>query len=128
MEFTIIAQSPRQMRGLIGLWFGIAGIGYIISTNFHLPFQYLNSASLDCRFYYFVAKTVYILVIFISFLLIAKHYKLRVRNNIVPVHQIAEEYYERYINQSDEYTSRKYHNSNYGTFAEIQSSEELDTK
>ena len=128
LEFTI-AQSPRQMRGLmIGLWFGITGIGYIISTNFHLPFQYLNSASLDCRFYYFVAKTVCILVIFISFLLITKQYKLRVRNNIVPVHQIAEEYYERYINQSDEYTSRKYHNSNYGTFAEIQSSEELDTK
>ena len=33
----------------------------------------------------------------------AKRYKLRSRDNIVPVHQIAEEYYERYFNQSEEY-------------------------
>ena len=33
----------------------------------------------------------------------AKRYKLRSRDNIVPVHQIAEEHYERYFNQSEEY-------------------------
>ena len=42
-----------------------------------------------------------ILLILVAFLCLAKHYTLRVRENIVPVYQIAEEYYERYMEQSE---------------------------
>ena len=33
----------------------------------------------------------------------ANCYKLRTRDNIVPVHHITEEHYERYFNQSEKY-------------------------
>ena len=37
----------------------------------------------------------------VVFLCLKKHCKLRVRENIVPVYQIAEEYCERYMEQSE---------------------------
>ena len=54
-----------------------------------------------CTFYFFLVKSMLILLILVAFLCLAKHYKLRVRENIVPVYQIAEEYYERYMVQSE---------------------------
>ena len=39
----------------------------------------------------------------IVFLILAKHYKFQVRENEVNIHLIAEEHYERYIEQEVEY-------------------------
>ena len=49
--------------------------------------------------YYYVLKSVIILIIFIIFLILAKRYKFRVRDNEINVHLIAEEHYERYLDQ-----------------------------
>ena len=53
--------------------------------------------------YYQVLKSVIILVILIIFLILAKRYKFRVRENEINVHLIAEEHYERYLDQEVEY-------------------------
>ena len=44
-----------------------------------------------------------ILIILVVFVILAKHYKLRVRENEVNIYMIVEEHYERYIEQEVEY-------------------------
>ena len=101
LEF-VIAQSPTNMRGfIVGMWYGAIGVGEVIIMNFYRPFVYIHADPFGCIFYYFLAKSMLILLILVAFLCLAKHYKLRVRENIVPVYQIAEEYYERYMEQSE---------------------------
>ena len=102
LEFTI-AQSPHDMRGfMIGLWYAGFGIGYVISINGKYPFK--CEGDVICQnLYYFVFKSMIIFVILIVYLVLAKRYKLRVRENEVNVHLIAEEHYDRYIEQEVEY-------------------------
>ena len=91
LEF-IVAQSPKQMRGLmVGLWYAAYGFGELINSNFYLLFSIVSS-SFRCVIYMYSANSLCILLILIAFLFLAKRYKLRVRENIVPVHQIAEEH------------------------------------
>ena len=102
LEFTI-AQCPHKMRGfLIGLWNAALGIGNLINYNAKYPFS--CQGEIHCQsLYYHVLKSVIILIILIIFLILAKRYKFRVRENEVNVHMIAEEHYERYLDQEVEY-------------------------
>ena len=103
LEFTV-AQSPMGMRGLVvGLWYAALGFGLLVGTNLYRVFLYIESVTFGCGFYYFCAKGGCILILLIVFLFLSKHYKLRVRENIVPIHQIAEEHIERYIDQREEF-------------------------
>ena len=102
LEFTI-AQSPLEMRGLmIGLWFAAYGLGYAINISGKYSFK-CKSDVICQNLYYYVFKSVVFLIIMIMFLVLAKRYKLRVRENKVNIHLIAEEHYERYIEQKVEY-------------------------
>ena len=97
LEFTV-AQSPRQMRGLmVGLWYAALSIGGLINDNIYLAFSPIKSKSLGCLFYYYLVVFVCILLILILYVIIAKRYKVRVREYIVPVYQIAEKHIEKYI-------------------------------
>ena len=103
LEFTV-AQCPMRMRGLVvGLWYAALGFGLLVGTNLYRVFLYIESVTFGCGFYYFCAKGGCILILLIVFLFLSKHYKLRVRENIVPIHQIAEEHIERYIDQREEF-------------------------
>ena len=110
LEFSV-AQSPRQMRGLmVGLCYAIYGIGRLLSINLSWLLVYFEFLSHGCTFYYHLGNTLSIIVSLILFLIFAKHYKLRVRNDIYPVHQIATEHYERYLDQQEEH-ERMYYGS-----------------
>ena len=102
LEFTI-AQSPHEMKGLmVGMWFASYGFGYA----FNIIGMYLFKCEDDiiCQsLFYYVYISVVVLIILIVFLVLAKRYKLRVRENEVNIHVIAEEHYERYIEQEVEY-------------------------
>ena len=88
MEFTI-AQSPMNMRGLmIGLWYTTYGVCLIINNYFYAPFMYLKSTPLGCDFYYFLAKSIVVVFVLVIFLVLAKRYKLRIRENVVNIHEI----------------------------------------
>ena len=102
LEFTI-AQSPHEMRGLmVGLLYASFGIGYIIAINGKYPFKCEND--IICQsLYYFIFKSLTIVFIIILFLVLAKRYQLRVRENEVNIHFIAEEHHERYIKQEEDY-------------------------
>ena len=104
LAFTI-AQSPHEMRGLmVGLWYAARGVGYVISINSKYLFSCKQEAICQ-NVYYFIAKSVIILIILIVFLVLAKRYKLRVRENEVNIHLIAEEHYEKYMDQEEEYNN-----------------------
>ena len=102
LEFTI-AQSPHKMRGfMVGMWYAAFGFGYAINNFGKYPF--------DCKrdnnclnLYYFIFKSVVVLIILIIFAVLAKCYKLRVRENEVNIHWITEEHYQRYMEQEVEY-------------------------
>ena len=98
LAFTI-AQSPHEMRGLmVGLWYAARGVGYVINVNSKYLFACEDEK--NCQsLYYFIFMSVIILIILIVFLVLAKCYKLRVRENEVNIHLIAEEHYERYMDQ-----------------------------
>ena len=102
LEFTI-AQCPHEMRGfLVGLWYAADGFGGFINVSG----KYLFSCQGErhCQsLYYYVLKSVIILIILIMFLILAKCYKFRVRENEVNIHLITEEHYERYLDQEVQY-------------------------
>ena len=101
-EFTI-AQSPIQMRGMmVGMWFACLGVGYLININTRYPFGCHNN-SLCPSFYYYITRSVVIFIILLVFIVLAKWYKFRVRENEVNIVQIVDEHYERYLNQEEEY-------------------------
>ena len=102
LEFTI-AQCPHKMRGfLVGLWNAALGLGDLLNYNGKYPFS--CQEEIHCQsLYYHVLKSVIILIIVIIFLILAKRYKFRVRENEVNIHLIAEEHYERYLDQEVEY-------------------------
>ena len=103
LEFTV-AQSPKSMRGfMVGIRYATIGLAVVVSMFFKTPFKYLDSAPLGCGFYYFLSKTVLIFIILVMFILLAKRYKLRVRDNETNVYQIVDEHFERFLRQSDEY-------------------------
>ena len=104
LEFTI-AQSPHEMRGfMVGMWFAAFAIGLAVNMNGKFPFKCEDDIICQNLFYY-VYKSVIIVIILIVFVILAKRYKLRVRENEVNIHMIAEEHYERYIEQ--EYSTGK---------------------
>ena len=104
LEFTI-AQSPHEMRGLlVGLWYAARGVGYIFTMNSKYLFE--CEKEITCQsVYYYIVKSVLGLIILIVFIILAKRYKLRVRENEINVHLIAEEHYERYMDQEVEYNN-----------------------
>ena len=95
LEFTI-AQSPEHMRGMmVGLCYGLLGIGNVFNVIlFYFPSPW----------YYYILKCVITLIVLIVFLILAKRYKYRVRENEVNIVQIVDEHYQRYMEQEEEHT------------------------
>ena len=100
LEFTI-AQSPHEMRGfVIGLWYAAFGLGYSISIGTKYSFSCNTKGDIICQnYYYYLCKSVIVLVTLVIFLVLSKRYKLRVRENEVNIHWIVEENYQKYMDQ-----------------------------
>ena len=101
----VIAQSPCEMKGfLFGICFSFNGIAKIFGMNLYHPFQFLPvSIPISCGFYYYLTQSLLLSLLFIIFLILSKQYKLRMRNNPVNIHMIAETHITAYINQEEEY-------------------------
>ena len=103
LEFTV-AQSPVHMRGvMVGLWYVASwGLGPLINIILKFPFN-CESQYICTSFYYYITKSVLVLIILIVFVILAKHYKYRVRENEVNIVQIVDNHYQRYINQREQF-------------------------
>ena len=103
LEFAV-AQSPKQVRGLmVGLCYATYSIGRVVHNGLSFVFISSKLHSRGCISYYIIGNFILIVFTLIFYVMFANCYKLRSRDNIVPVHEIAEEHYERYFNQSEEY-------------------------
>ena len=104
LEF-IIAQSPCEMKGfLFGLPCAFFGIARLIGHNLYRPFKLLPTRiPLSCGFYYYLTQTLLLSLVFIVFVILYKQYKLRMRNNPINIHMIAETHITAYIDQEEEY-------------------------
>ena len=104
-----VAQSPVNMRGLmVGLWFGAIFVSVILYYLIYILFAQLHS---HCSLYYHMTMTVCALLTTIIYCILARRYKLRVRNEVINIHHIVATTYDRYIQQSHEY---KQHNRSNG--------------
>ena len=100
----VVAQAPNRMRGIMmGLMMTGIGIGILTSYFLAQIFQYFQTASPSCVFYYYLVLSLLLLLILIVFVILAKRYKLRERERHVNIQAIVEEYNERYFEQEDEY-------------------------
>ena len=103
VEFTV-AQSPVDMRGvMVGLWYATScGLGFLISAMLKFPFN-CESQYICTSFYYYITKSVLVLITLIAFVILAKRYKYRVRENEVNIVQIVDDHYQRYMDQEEQY-------------------------
>ena len=84
----IIAQTPGHMRGMmIGMWLASIGIGTFLNVNLKYPFG-CHNVHLCTSYYYYLTKAVLVLIILIAFIVLAKYYKYRVRDNEFKYHPV----------------------------------------
>ena len=106
LEF-IVAQSPSRMRGLmVGIWYASGGFLQLVMKNSFFVFLFvkpLQRAIPSCMTYYYVTKIAFLSLVFLIFIRLAYKYQMRQREVVVNIHNIAEEHYERYIDQEEEY-------------------------
>uniref|UniRef100_A0A1X7U2M7 Major facilitator superfamily (MFS) profile domain-containing protein n=2 Tax=Amphimedon queenslandica TaxID=400682 RepID=A0A1X7U2M7_AMPQE len=105
LEFTV-AQSPVHMRGvMVGLWY-VASCGISFLINIFVKFLFNCESQYICTsFYYYITKSVLVLIILIVFVILAKRYKHRVRENEVNIVQIVDDHYQRYMNLRQQFGS-----------------------
>ena len=63
----------------------------------------MSMATPSCGFYYYLVLSILQILSLVLFTIIAKRYKLRERERHVNIQAIAEEHYERYFDQEEEY-------------------------
>ena len=105
LEFTI-AQSPVHMRGvMVGIWSAAIGFGYLFNINIKYLFGCYN-CYLCTNCYYYLTKAFLVFVVLTFFVILAKRYKYRVRENEVNIHQIVDDHYQKYMEQEEEYNAQ----------------------
>ena len=102
LEFAV-AQSPVHSRGvMVGVWYASWEVGSTLSICINFIFDCQNQ-NICPNFYYYLTKASLLLIILTVFVILAKRYKYRVRENEVNVHQIVDGTYQNYIQQEEEY-------------------------
>ena len=97
----IIAQSPDKMKGLvIGILVAFRGI--VVLASIQYP-QLMYTLCWD------LPIPLVLVVLFVVFLVLSKHYTLRERNREINIQAIVEEHYERYMDQEEEYMRQQHY-------------------
>ena len=103
LEF-IMAQSPNRMRGvMMGLGTVLLGFGLLIHYGLEKFIKHFSNATPSCGFYYYLMLSIFLILTIVMSAITAKRYKLRERDRHINIQAIAEEHYERYLDQEEEY-------------------------
>ena len=103
LEF-VMAQSPNRMRGvMMGLATVLNGSGHFMSYGLVKILKHFANATPSCGFYYYLVLSILLILSLVLFTITTKRYKLRERDRHVNIQAIAEEHYERYLDQEEEY-------------------------
>ena len=101
LEF-ISAQSPHTMKGLLlGVFYAFRGLFIILACVATFPFAQEKlwgdyRGIFDCGFYYYLSNSVLGVIGLVVFLMAARRYRNRERDDPPYTHQYAEDYYSRY--------------------------------
>ena len=107
LEF-IMAQSPNTMRGvMMGLAIVLLGFGSLVHYGLEQFLEHFGDATPSCGFYYYLVLSILLILSLVLFTIAAKRYKLRERDRHVNIQAIAEEHYERYLDQEEKYLAMK---------------------
>ena len=107
LEF-IMAQSPNRMRGvMMGVAIVFLGFGSLVHYGIEQVLGHFSNATPSCGFYYYLVLSILLILSLVLFTIAAKRYKLRERDRHVNIQAIAEEHYERYFDQEEEYMAMK---------------------
>ena len=87
----------------MGLAITTLGLTLLAVKCLQLLFRKFNTATPSCGFYYYLVLSLLILLVLVLFIILGKHYKLRERERHVNIQAIAEEHFERYLDQEEEY-------------------------
>ena len=94
IEFTV-AQCPVHMRGvMVGMWLASIGFGYALNISLKYPFGCHNEFICP-SYYYYMTRSILVLLTLVVFIILAKRYKNRVRENELSINQIADDHYTR---------------------------------
>ena len=103
LEFAM-AQSPNSMRGvMMGLATVFLGFGSLVLYGIEQVLEHFSNVTPSCGFYYYLVLSILLILSLVLFTIAAKRYKLRERDRHVNIQAIAEEHYERYLDQEEEY-------------------------
>ncbi len=92
----ICSQSPHAMKGLlIGLSFAARGFCDMLSSFVIIPFSYIRIAYPSCGMLYIAMNILVAVAGLLVYVIVAKRYKFRVRDEICDVYRYAEEYYSK---------------------------------
>ena len=92
----ICAQSPHSMKGLlIGLSFTIKGFFQALAAVMVIFFNFIDFHSLNCDTWYYMINIILGLVIFTVYVLVARRYKYRQREDFCDIYRFAEEFYSK---------------------------------
>ena len=104
LEF-ISAQSPHTMKGLLlGVFYAFRGLFIILGSVVTVPFTKEklwgdHHGIFDCGFYYYLSNSVLGVIGLVVFIMAARRYRNRERDDPPYSHQYAEDYYSRYASQ-----------------------------
>ena len=103
IEF-IMAQSPKRMRGvMMGVAIVLLEFGSLVQYGLKQVLEHFSNATPSCGFCYYLVLSILLILSLVLFTIAAKRYKLRERDRHVNIQAIAEEHYERYFDQEEEY-------------------------
>ena len=90
----ICAQSPHSMKGfLIGLSFAIKGLLQTIAALMVFPFIHVTSSFPSCGMYYYIMNISVGILALLLYVIVARGYRYRKRDDICNIYRFAEEYY-----------------------------------
>lgn len=102
----ISAQSPQAMKGLLlGIFYAFRGLFAALSCILTLPFTQERlwgntHGTLNCGFYFYLMNVVLGATGLFVFLIVARWYRYRERDDPPYGYHYVENYYSRYVNQS----------------------------
>ena len=94
---------------MVGLWYASLGAGYLVRNGIKLLFHHVSTGHIDSNHIIFIIDGSLILAILTGYILLAKAYKYRVRENEVNIVQIVDQYYQKYVeHENDLFTENVY--------------------
>ena len=92
----ICSQSPHSMKGfLIGMSLAITGLFRFLGAILPIPFSHIQSSFPSCGMYYYLLNIIIGVFALLIYILVARKYRYRKRDDFCDIYRYAEDYYSQ---------------------------------